>query len=136
MIADRHAAFLHRFEQRALHFGRGAIDLISEQQVRENRALMRAKFTLRLIENLRPDDVRRQQVDRELHAAELHVDRPRETVHQERFREPRHPLQQQMPAREKRDEQPLDHRILPHHHLRHALAHSIDKSDGGKSAHA
>ena len=134
-IADRDAAFLHRFEQRALNFRRGAVDFIGEQQVRENRPLMRAKFTLRLIENLRADDVRRQQVDGELHAAELHVDRAGEAIDEQRFRQPRHPLQKQMSAREQRDEQPLDHRILPDDHLRHALTHRIDEPNRGESVH-
>ena len=35
---NRDLAFLHHFEQGALHFGRGAVDLIGQQQVGEHGA--------------------------------------------------------------------------------------------------
>ena len=37
LFADRDLLFLHRFEQRALHLGRRAIDFVGEHQVGENR---------------------------------------------------------------------------------------------------
>ena len=37
--AERDLAFLHRFEQRALHLGRRAVDFVGEDEVGEDRAL-------------------------------------------------------------------------------------------------
>ena len=75
LVADGDLALLHRLEQCALHLGRGAVDLVGEQQVGEDRAKMRAKLVVALVEHLRAEDVRRQQVDGELYAAEVQVDR-------------------------------------------------------------
>ena len=40
VVAERHLAFLHRFEQRALHLGRRAIDFIGQNEIGENRAVL------------------------------------------------------------------------------------------------
>ena len=42
LVAERDLPLLHRFEQRALHFGGRAIDFIREHDVGEDRALARA----------------------------------------------------------------------------------------------
>ena len=39
LAADRDLALLHRLEQRRLHFGRGAVDLVGEQDVGEDGTL-------------------------------------------------------------------------------------------------
>ena len=98
VVADGDPALLHRLEQRALDLGRGAVDFVGEQQVREHGAPMDAEFAGPLIEDLGADDVRRQQVDRELHARELEIDRARDGVDQERLGEAGHSLQQQVSA--------------------------------------
>ncbi len=42
LVADRHLPLLHRFEERALHLRRRAVDLVREHDVGEDRALLRA----------------------------------------------------------------------------------------------
>ncbi len=111
-VADRDAAFLHRLEQRRLHLGRGAVDLVGEEQVREDRALVDAKLAGPLLEDLAADDVARQQVDRELHAGEGEVDRLRDRLHKQRLRDAGHAFKKEMTAGEERDEHPLDDGLL------------------------
>ena len=48
---------------------------------------------------------------------------------EQRLGDARHALQQNVTAGEQRDQQPLDHRVLADHHLRHALAHVRDELD-------
>ena len=92
---------------------------------------MRAELALALVEDLRAEDVRRQQVDRELHAVELQVDGSGEAVDEKRLGQARHALQQQMSAGEQRDQQPLDDCVLSDDNLRDAFANSIDETGGG-----
>ena len=77
-IADR--AFLHRLEQRGLGLGRGAVELVGEQQVGEDRALLELEVALAgavvLFQHLGAEDVAGHQVRGELDAAELPVPAP------------------------------------------------------------
>ncbi len=77
-IADRHLAFLHGFEQGALHFRRRTIDFIRQEQVRKNRPAMRAQIVGPLIENLGAQNIAGEQVDGELHPFEFQIDRLRQ----------------------------------------------------------
>jgi hypothetical protein len=43
-VADR--AFLHRFQQRGLGLGRGAVEFVGQQQVGEDRALLEAEMAM------------------------------------------------------------------------------------------
>ena len=61
--------------KRTLHLGRGPVDLVGQQQVREDRPLVDAELVGPLVEDLRADDVGGEQVDRELDAGEMEVDR-------------------------------------------------------------
>ena len=79
-----------------------------------NRPLLHEKVARRLVVHLRSHDVRRQQIRSELNSAERRVDRLGERAHRERLREPRHALEQHVAAREKTDEQSLDHVLLSH----------------------
>ncbi len=56
----------HRFEERGLRLRRRAIDLVGEQQVREDGALAQRERRAALIEHRRSDDVGRHQIRREL----------------------------------------------------------------------
>jgi hypothetical protein len=44
MRVDGDLAFVHGLEQRGLCFGRGAIDLVGQQDVGENRAALEFEF--------------------------------------------------------------------------------------------
>ena len=43
---------LHRLQEGALHLRRGAVDLVGQEQVRENRAFMRPELVGPLVEDL------------------------------------------------------------------------------------
>ena len=66
--------FLHRFEQRALRFRRGAVDLVGENDIRETGPLHENKGAatglIGLLQNIGAGDIRRHQVGRELNAVE------------------------------------------------------------------
>ena len=127
LVADGHATLLHGFQQGALHLGCGAVDLVGQQQVREDRPLVDAEFVGPLVEDLRADDVRGEQVDGELDPGELEVDRLRERRDQEGLGQARHALEQQVPAGEQRDQESLDDHVLADDDRPHALAHLPDE---------
>jgi hypothetical protein len=60
--------FLHRFQQRALRLGRGAVHFIGQHQLREHRTLVELEGAGVAIEHRDADDVGRQQVAGELDA--------------------------------------------------------------------
>ena len=124
---------LHRLQQRALDFGSRAIDLVGQQQIREDRPLVHPERAGLLVEDLRADDVGRQEVDRELHAPERQVDRLRDRVDEQRLGEPGHPLQQQVSAGEQRDQDSVDDRVLTDDDLADASAHGLDKRMGSSA---
>ena len=115
MAGDRHGAFLHGFEQRALGLGRGAVDLVGEEQVGEHRPLLVLEFQLaaaRVLEQFGADDVRGHQVRGELDALEADAEHFGERFDEERLRQPRHTDEQAMAPREKADEQQSDDFVL------------------------
>ena len=59
LAADRDLPLLHRLEQRALHLGGRAVDLVGEHEVREDRPERHLELTELLVEDPRADDVRR-----------------------------------------------------------------------------
>ena len=85
---DRDLLLLHCLEERGLHLRRRAIDLVGENDVREDRPLLRAELAGLLIEDLRAEHVGGEQIRGELDALEARVDRFGERLHRERLREP------------------------------------------------
>ena len=75
-----------------------------------------------------PDDVRGDEVGRELDALELPADRLRERLHRHRLGEPGHALDEEMPSREEGDHHPLQQRVLADDH---ALDLEQDLFEGG-----
>ena len=59
LAADRDLALLHHFEQRALHLGRRAVDLVGQQQVGEDRAERGVELAGLLVVDPRADQVGR-----------------------------------------------------------------------------
>src|SRR5262245_61446558 len=68
---DAHLALLHRLEQRGLRLRAGAIDLIDQQHVGEQRAGMEHEGTLLLLEYVHADDVARHEIGSALDTLEL-----------------------------------------------------------------
>jgi len=80
----------------------------------EDRALVRAELTGALVEDFRADDVRRQEVNRELHALKRRSNGGG-PMHSRAASWPRpgHALEQQVAARDNNAiSRPLDHRVL------------------------
>ena len=114
---DRHLPLLHGFEQGTLHLGRGTVDFVGQDEIGKNRAFSDGKFVLRRVVDHRAQYIRRQQVGRELYAAEPRVNRLRQRLDGQRFRKTRQTLQQYMAPREQAQQQALYHALLPHDDL-------------------
>ena len=113
LIADGHLPLLHRLEQRALHFCGRAVDFVGEDEVAENGALLRGEHTLARVVNKRADEIRREQIGRELDAPEARLDRRGERLHREGLRKAGHAFEQDVPIREQADEQAVHEIFLP-----------------------
>ena len=58
-LPDRHLPLLHRLQQGTLHLGRGAVDLVGENDVGKDRPLLDGERAVLRAIDLRPDQVRR-----------------------------------------------------------------------------
>jgi hypothetical protein len=130
----RHAVLLHRLEERRLRLGRRAVDLVGEDDVREDRAAHEAEHAAPrgavLLEHVGARDVGGHQVGRELDAPEREREHFRECLDEQRLGEARHAHEQAVPAREQRDEQVVDDGLLP----RRCACRSRPRSPGRASA--
>ena len=116
LAGDRHLALLHDLEQRALHLGGRAVDLVGEQEVAEHRAELGVEAARVGAVDARADEVGRHQVRRELHAAELAAEHVAQGLDRQRLRQAGDALEQHVAAGEQRDEQALEHRVLADDH--------------------
>jgi hypothetical protein len=91
---ERYVLFLHRLEQRALRLWRGAIDLVGEDELRKERSGVEDEALLVAIEDRVAEDVRGQQIARELDAAEIEAEGTRQRVGKRRLADPRDVLDQ------------------------------------------
>ncbi len=105
---------LHRLEQRRLRLRRRAVDLVGEDDLREDRPLhepqpARAPF---FVEDLGAGDVRRHQIRRELDPLEVEMQDVGERLDEERLGQTGHAGDQTMTAGEERNQHLLDHFVL------------------------
>ena len=106
---DGDLPFCHRFEQGRLRLRHGAVDLVDEDDVREDRAGPELEVALTLVVDREPGDVGRLQVRRALDPRRLDaVDRLRDRARQDRLGRAGHVLQQDVAAAEQRREDELD----------------------------
>jgi hypothetical protein len=116
LAGDRHLALLHHLQQRALHLGRRAVDLVGQQQVGEHRPQRGAEVAGLLVVDARADQVGRHQVGRELDALELAAQRARQGLDRQRLGQPGHAFDQQMALRQHGDHHALQKAVLADHH--------------------
>ena len=111
----RDVGILHRFEERRLRFRRRPIDLVGEDDLREDRPghEPESAVSVGLVEHLGAGDVGGHQVGRELDPLERQVENLRDRLDEQCLGESRHAGDQAMPAGEERDEDLIDDRILP-----------------------
>ena len=105
---DRHLPLLHRLEQRRLRLRRGAVDLVREEEVREDRARPELEVAVALVPDRRARHVRRHEVGRELDAREPHAQNLRERARGERLREAGVVLEQDVSVREEAEPDELE----------------------------
>ena len=111
---QRDVVFLHRLEQGRLRLRRGAVDLVGEQEVREDRpGPERHRPSLGpVLQDVAAEDVARHQVGRELHPAKLDAEELGERLHQGRLADAGDAFEQHMPPAEDGDEhQPVQRRL-------------------------
>ena len=113
---DRHLPLRHRLQQRRLHLRRRPVDLVRQHQVGHHRTQLHVERLLRRPVDPGPHDVRRHQIRGELDPAETAAHRGGQRRGRQRLRDARHALQQAVPLRQQRHQQPLDQPVLPHDH--------------------
>ena len=104
LSVDRHLRLLHRFEERRLGLRRRAVDLVHEDDVREDRPVPEPERAALPIEDVDAGDVRREQIGRELHAMEAQLERARERLGEDGLADAGHVLDEHVPLREKAEE--------------------------------
>jgi hypothetical protein len=116
-VADRDLALLHRLEQRRLHLGGRAVDLVGQDQVGEQRARFCVKGPGVHVVDRGAGDVGRQQIRRELDALEGGGDGLARGLDRQRLGQARHALDQAVAVGQEADQDPLDHLGLADHDL-------------------
>lgn len=91
---DGNSAFLHGFKQGGLDFGRGAVDFVGNDDVRENRSLLNGKFPRLRTVGFGSYDIRRKEVGSELYANRVEIERLGQRFRDERLREARNSFEQ------------------------------------------
>ena len=113
LVADRDLALLHDLEQRGLDLRRRPVDLVGEQEVAEHGAELGVERALLRAVDARADEIRGDEVGRELHAREGAAEDAGGRLDRQRLREARDPLDEQVALREQAHEHALEHRVLP-----------------------
>jgi hypothetical protein len=105
---DRHLLFGHALEERGLRLRHRAVDLVDEDDVREDRAGTELEVAVALVEDREPGDVRRLEVGCALHACERRaVEAPGDRPREHGLGRPGHVLEQDMaPADESGEHEP------------------------------
>ena len=119
LVADGHLLLLHGFQQRALHLGRGAVDLVGQQQIGEDRSLAGVKVGGLGIEDHGAGQVGGEQVGGELDALEGQVGDPGQGLDGQGLGQPRHAFEQDMPRGQQGDHHPLQQFLLADDDLGH-----------------
>ena len=114
---DRDLTLLHAFEQRRLRLGGGAVDLVPQHDVGEDRAGPELEVALLLVEDVDAGDIGGQQVGRELQSAERAVDRTRDRLGQHGLADAGHVLDQEVSLGDQGDERQPDLTVLAPHDL-------------------
>jgi hypothetical protein len=124
LTLDRHLAFLHRLQERRLGLRRGAVDLVGQQQAREQGSAPELELRRLLVVDERAGQVGGQQVRGELGAREVEPESLRETPGRQGLAESREVLEQHMSLGEDRGEDELERLMLTHHGFLHLGEHA------------
>ncbi|BDZ57414.1 hypothetical protein GCM10025872_10710 [Barrientosiimonas endolithica] len=127
---DGDLPLLHRLEQCRLRLRRGAVDLVGEQQPGEQRTLAEVELAARLVEDVRPGQVRGQQVGGELGAGEAQPERLGDGARGEGLAQAGEVLEQHVPAGQDGREHQLERASLAHDHLLDLVEHCSGRTTG------
>ena len=89
-----------------------AVDLVGEEEVREDGPRLDVERALVRAVDARPDEVGRHEVRRELDALEGAAEHFGEGLDRQRLGQARHALEEEVAAGQEADEDPLEHRVL------------------------
>ena len=109
---DRHLALLHDLEERRLHLGGSAVDLVGEEEVAEHGPELDVEVARAGAVNARAHQVGRHEVGGELNAVERAVEHVGEGLDCQGLRKAGDALDEQVPAGEQPDEHALEHHLL------------------------
>ena len=128
LAGDGHGFLLHRFEQRGLRLWGRAIDFIREQHVAEHWSGLELQHlgACFVREDLRANDVRREQIGGELDALVFEVQRTCERVDQRGLAQTRHAFEQDVTTADDGGEHAVDDVRLPDDDLRHLGADGLE----------
>ena len=118
VAVHRHLPLAHRLEQCGLRARRGAVDLVGEHDLGEQRAGLEDELAGLLAVDGDADQVAGQQVGRELDAVELAGEAAGERLGQQRLADAGHVFEQEVPVGEEGDEREPDDLRLAEEHLR------------------
>ena len=109
-------AFVHGLEQGGLRLGRGAVDLVREQDVGEYRTALEFELLFSGRKDRNAHNIGGQHVAGELHALEGAIDGARECLTKCGFADSRNTFDQQMPAGKDADQREADHIVFAANH--------------------
>ena len=116
-VADGHLTLLHRFEKRALDFGRGAVDLVRENEVGKNRPKFSGELAVPGIVDQSANKVGGEKIGGELNPLKTRPDAGGHGADGKRFRQPGNAFKQHMAVAEEAGEKPVDELFLTDHHF-------------------
>ena len=101
---DGDLRLLHRLEERGLRLRRGAVDLVDEEDVGEDRPGPEAEGAALAIEDVDPRDVGREQVGCELHPVKRQVEGARDRLREDGLADAGHVFDEHVALREEAEE--------------------------------
>ena len=125
----RDLALLHGLQQRRLGLGRGAVDLVGQQQTAEHGSGVERELVGPGVVDVRAGDVGREQVGRALEAAERQAEGGGQAAGGERLAQPGHVLDEHVATGQHGGQGQAQGAVLAHHHLADARQHG--PSGGG-----
>ena len=117
----------HRFEQRALRARGRAVDLVGQQDLREDRAGPELELPLVGEEHAAPQDVAGEHVGGELQPRELTAEAERQGLGERGLSDSRSVLDQQMPLRQQGHERQPNGRLLAQDRLRDVVFQALNQ---------
>ena len=115
--ADRDAALLHGLQKSGLGLGRGPIDLVRQQDIREDRSFLEGEMLfagITLVDDVTAHDITGHEVGRELDARKSQMQYVGHCRYDLGLADSRNTLQEHMSLGKQADQRPVDDLIIAH----------------------